>query len=261
VGAQGAWSNQLVNLLVIAAQKAGYSGLFVYSPAPGAGNLILSIAAVPGTDPYGNAYRPILVAGLASGPQVQITTSSADAAGVEEAQVEFPTNSAIEAAAGHILSAVLGSGSAAYATLIIDGPEAVAQGDRVIIAMSSSNAGPTSTANGQFIYEAADGTQTVTASFSVAGWTITVEYMTGPNGNPVFGWSQWSGSPAGPGSAAGAPPSSGGTSAGSFTGSALSYMQALETDFNATVAAVSDHESRLAYLYAVLQDSGIIAGG
>lgn len=259
MGAQGAWSNQLVNLLVIAAQKAGYSGLFVYSPAPGAGNLILSIAAVPGTDPYGNAYQPILVAGLASGPQVQITTSSPG--GVEEAQLEFPTNSAIEAVAGRIVSAVLGSGDAAFTTVNIDGPEAVAQGDRVIIALNSSNAGATSTAVGEFVYEAADGTETATASFSVAGWTITVAYMTGPNGNPVFGWSQWSGSPAGPGSAAGAPPSSGGTSAGSFTGSALSYLQALETDFNATVAAVSDHESRLAYLYAVLQDSGIIAGG
>jgi hypothetical protein len=31
-------------------------GLFVYSPAPGFGNLVESIAAANGTDPYGNAY-------------------------------------------------------------------------------------------------------------------------------------------------------------------------------------------------------------
>jgi hypothetical protein len=33
------------------------SGIFVYSPSPGAGNLIASIAAQAGTDPYGNPYQ------------------------------------------------------------------------------------------------------------------------------------------------------------------------------------------------------------
>lgn len=33
------------------------SGIFVYSPAPGAGNLIASITAAAGTDPFGNAYK------------------------------------------------------------------------------------------------------------------------------------------------------------------------------------------------------------
>ena len=32
------------------------SGLFVYSPIPATGNLVASIAAAAGTDPYGNAY-------------------------------------------------------------------------------------------------------------------------------------------------------------------------------------------------------------
>jgi hypothetical protein len=49
------WNNQLVGLLVIAA-GGGYTGLFIYSPSPGPGNLILSIAAAAGTDPYGNAF-------------------------------------------------------------------------------------------------------------------------------------------------------------------------------------------------------------
>ncbi len=51
------WTNQLVSLIVLAAQQPGFSGLFVYSPAPGPGNLIASIAAAPGTDPYGNLYK------------------------------------------------------------------------------------------------------------------------------------------------------------------------------------------------------------
>lgn len=50
------WNNQVVTLLVVSEAGAGYSGIFVYSPAPGPGNLILSIASIAGTDPYGNYY-------------------------------------------------------------------------------------------------------------------------------------------------------------------------------------------------------------
>lgn len=49
------WQNSVFNLLVVVA-GAGYSGEFAYAPGPGAGNLIASIAASDGTDPYGNAY-------------------------------------------------------------------------------------------------------------------------------------------------------------------------------------------------------------
>ena len=54
--AGSAWTNQLVNLIILSASQQGFSGFFVYSPAPGPGNLIGSWAAAAGTDPYGNAY-------------------------------------------------------------------------------------------------------------------------------------------------------------------------------------------------------------
>jgi hypothetical protein len=54
--AGSAWTNQLINLLIIAAQS-GFSGVFVYNPAPGTGNLIASVASAAGTDPYGNPYE------------------------------------------------------------------------------------------------------------------------------------------------------------------------------------------------------------
>jgi hypothetical protein len=54
--AGSAWTNQLLNLIVLSAAQQGFSGFFVYSPAPGPGNLIGSWAAAAGTDPYGNAY-------------------------------------------------------------------------------------------------------------------------------------------------------------------------------------------------------------
>ena len=51
-----AWTNQVTSLIILTEQTTGFSGLFGYSPSAGAGNLVLSIAAVNGTDPYGNAY-------------------------------------------------------------------------------------------------------------------------------------------------------------------------------------------------------------
>jgi hypothetical protein len=50
------WSNQAVSLIVIQA-GGGFTGLFEYSPTPGFGNLVYSVAPQTGTDPYGNAYR------------------------------------------------------------------------------------------------------------------------------------------------------------------------------------------------------------
>lgn len=52
----GSWSNTTQSLIVLVEQVSGYSGLFAYSPTPAAGNLVLSIAAAAGTDPYGNAF-------------------------------------------------------------------------------------------------------------------------------------------------------------------------------------------------------------
>lgn len=53
----GSWSNDASNLIILIEQISGYSGLFGYSPAPGPGNLVLSISAADGTDPYGNTYK------------------------------------------------------------------------------------------------------------------------------------------------------------------------------------------------------------
>ncbi|MFL6116729.1 MAG: H-type lectin domain-containing protein [Catenulispora sp.] len=53
----GSWSNTASNLIILVEQISGYSGLFAYSPAPGTGNLVLSITALAGTDPYGNVYQ------------------------------------------------------------------------------------------------------------------------------------------------------------------------------------------------------------
>lgn len=50
------WTNQAVSLIVLTEQTTGFSGIFGYSPTIGHGNLIFSLAAAAGTDPYGNTY-------------------------------------------------------------------------------------------------------------------------------------------------------------------------------------------------------------
>lgn len=55
-----AWGSNLFPLLIITA-SGGFTGLFVYSPAPGPGKLIASMTAQNGTDPYGNAYQAGIV--------------------------------------------------------------------------------------------------------------------------------------------------------------------------------------------------------
>lgn len=42
--------------VVVFGSGTSFSGVFVYDPVPGAGNLIASIASAAGTDPYNNAY-------------------------------------------------------------------------------------------------------------------------------------------------------------------------------------------------------------
>jgi len=81
-GAAGVFRGRLVIVF-----GSGFSGVFVYSPKPGSGNLIASVAAAAGTDPYGNVYQAGVFsylgggfAGLASGT-VTVEASGAVSAG------------------------------------------------------------------------------------------------------------------------------------------------------------------------------------
>lgn len=66
----GTWSNQRVDLIILQEDVSGFSGIFGYSPSIGAGNLIFSVAAVAGTDPYGNSY-PAGISSLAGNSTIQ----------------------------------------------------------------------------------------------------------------------------------------------------------------------------------------------
>src|SRR5215469_8017914 len=54
-GAEVGWNSSVFPLLIVT-PSGGFTGLFLYSPGPGTGNLIGSWTAAAGTDPYGNAF-------------------------------------------------------------------------------------------------------------------------------------------------------------------------------------------------------------
>lgn len=51
------WNNQVVTVVIVAGTAAGKSGVYVYSPTPGEGNLIASISPGYGTDTFGNQIQ------------------------------------------------------------------------------------------------------------------------------------------------------------------------------------------------------------
>lgn len=80
------WNNQLVQLIILTL-PGGFTGIFGYSPAPGPGNLVISISAQGGTDPFGNTYPPGITVGPNTGAQVQM-------GGTNPATLAFPLNNA-----------------------------------------------------------------------------------------------------------------------------------------------------------------------
>ena len=78
--------------------------------------------------------------------------------------------------------------------------------------------------------------------------------MTGPNGNGVFGWSETGDYPASTGSSTFGGGAGCSLSTGDFNATAISDLETLQDVANSASALAN-------YIYLVLQDAGIIAGG
>ena len=82
-GVQPGVSGQVVyaNLVIIYGDNGG---LFVYAPSPGAGNLLVSIAAEAGVDQYGNSYPQglFVAAGIIEGSIFEGTDFIIDSSGI-----------------------------------------------------------------------------------------------------------------------------------------------------------------------------------
>ena len=232
----------------------GYAGSATGQGAPQVPRtLIISLASAAGVDDYGNTFpQGIQVGSLAVGPQVQIIPATPGSA----SQVIFPVPSP-DLVNQPNLAAFGGTQSAA---LEISGPNLATSGaqDWVQIELWSNNGeGVPSSLDINRI--STDGDATISAQLvNGSGWTfhdpvtvndgIAVNDMTSPNGNPVFGWSEDDSYPL---STTGTDTNSGST----FADGERALMNSLwSTPINNLTELVN-------YIYAVLQDSGIIAGG
>lgn len=154
--AGSAWTNQLVNLIILVAQQLGVSGFFVYSPTPGTGNLVLSIAAVAGTDEYHNPYPAGLAVGVDTGTQLNLVSVG----GV--GQLLFLLNNVLFGN-GLLESAVIGG----FGQIVLNGPKLLSLPD-FVGAEWNSNTGSGS-ANWELVYTDGNGTSHLYLTVSDAG--------------------------------------------------------------------------------------------
>lgn len=131
------WTNQVVDLIVLTEQTTGFSGIFGYSPTVAHGNLIFSLSAAAGTDPYGNAYPQglSLTAGAISG----LTISGSTFTGTD-----FVINSSGEffysgtPAAGNLVSSVApAAGTDGFGNNFLAGTATYANGSGIATALAA----------------------------------------------------------------------------------------------------------------------------
>lgn len=128
------------------------TGLY-YNGTPASGNLLFAIAAASGTDSFGNTYPRGISAGVSTGPQVIMNTSSGSGF------IQFPTHRPIENVAGRILVGVVNSGAASeYASLQLLGPTVTGATDSASLLLASQNNDGSSNSNASIV----TGTSTVT---------------------------------------------------------------------------------------------------
>jgi len=168
-GAAGVFKGRLVIVF-----GSGYSGVFVYSPAPGAGNLVASLTAVSGTDPYGNTYR---------GPGLDVQGSGREIVAAlfgSIPELQFRTNAAFEQNVANIAGGPAGSGATEFLELVISGPQgSTASGtDWTQVQLVSNTEGATSFAAGYFNYIDTAAVAHLIALWSCQGFTINAGSVT-----------------------------------------------------------------------------------
>jgi hypothetical protein len=213
------WSDQAVSLIILTEQTTGFSGLFGYSPTAGAGNLIFSVAAAAGVDPYGNSYPqgvsstvgnitsnaltttaftitegPLLFYGSSSGGGTMLAAGASGNFTVP-AGITSLTGTLIAGGGGGSVEQSVGYGGGGGECVVVTFTVAGGQN----LAYSVGNAGQNTTFNGVTAH--AGGTATSTAQGAGGtGSTAAIHYdggAGGPYGGP-FDFAGGGGSSAGP---------------------------------------------------------------
>ncbi len=170
------WNNQLMTLLVIGT-GGNYTGLFVYQGTPGPGNLVFSIAATAGTDPYGNTYLAGETVGAAPATQLQLISNGGTG------MLNFLLNNA--AITNGFLEGINGG---TFGEILLQGPALIAanENDYVSVFMVSNN-GSVFPANMNLEYTDAGGIIHGYLNLGAEGVSISAGFINA--GNPGTGTS------------------------------------------------------------------------
>lgn len=161
----GSWSNDGQNLIVLIEEITGYSGIFGYSPAPGAGNLVFSLAAAAGTDPYGNAYPQGLSIGSDVTRQIVLNYDGVAAA------IAFSVNNGHGHSSGGLVEQIFNPGAVnEFLSFQAIGPGIVGHEDIVSLQLNSQNLDGSSNANAQIRHTTAGAMQV----WDPTGTTVTI---------------------------------------------------------------------------------------
>ena len=165
------WTEQIPNLVVIEASSSGFTGFFVYDPAPGTGNLLASIAPPGlGTDPYGN---PLVGSGF----------TAYDALGSGETRLIFVGPRAISLRTGDPSEATharVGDNiQGGLLQLEMISPSTTGAADTVELDLNSNNGAGSSVAQGVAVYNDTAATGHTYASWDASGFNIAAGTVNG----------------------------------------------------------------------------------
>lgn len=178
-----AWTNLIQTFLVIptgattgariAINVDNSGAILVYNAS---NQLFESIAAMGGTDPFGNSYGVGITVGVPDHPQIELTVASDG----ESALVVFPTGSThIHNSAALQAFEQNGTGAGAWDQLQVLGPQDNVQLDEVITTwLSSSNDGTSQTAQLQQYYSDPTGSLHLYQVMDFAGFVINAGQIT-----------------------------------------------------------------------------------
>ena len=175
------WQTEAVTVLFAGNTIINPSGIFIYSGAPAAGNLVAAIAPASGTDSFGNAYGKQLQVGNSSAPAQVLITQSANN---QAAEITFPMPAQSLSNVPNVAGGVVSGGP--LVNLLFSGPAIAAVADWVqMVAFSNDNAG--TNARMEFRYIDSSSVAHVIASYNGTGWTMTNLTVSTINGSANTG--------------------------------------------------------------------------
>lgn len=166
------WGNSFFPLLIVTS-STGFTGLFVYSPGVGSGNLIISNASHAGTDPYGNAFLQGVTTYLNVGGGVFLAVN------IVGSHVNFAHSSTGAGGPYTFDQQMVSSGAGTVPILATQALQLIGNLDiknNLLVEIQTYSPGFTAVVSG-----AIETVHTITAGFP-AGWSGTISYWRSPDG-------------------------------------------------------------------------------